>query len=50
MGKVKLCEILTCDLVEELKKREGVTVQYAGPEDEINETIQGPAILLVVID
>lgn len=41
---------LTCELVEELKQREGVRVLVAEPESkiEINET--GPVTVLVVID
>lgn len=40
----------TRELVEELKHREGVSTQWAGPESkiEINET--GPVTVLVVTD
>lgn len=40
----------TCELVEELKKREGVRTWWAEPESkiEINET--GPVTVLVVTD
>lgn len=40
----------TKDLVEELQKREGVETSYIMPYENISVDINGPAILLVVID
>lgn len=42
--------ISTKDLVEELKSREGVNTEIAEPHKIINLPIDGPAIVLVVID
>lgn len=41
----------TCELVEELKKREGVKFEFVEPyEDKEIGIISGPAIVLTVID
>lgn len=40
----------TCQLVEELKKRDGVITSQIGPESEVTTTTKGPAIVFVVID
>lgn len=40
----------TKDLVDELKKREGVEVSSIAPHMNINYTVAGPAIVLTVID
>ena len=40
----------TKDLVDELKKREGVEVSSIAPHMNINYTVEGPAIVLTVID
>lgn len=50
MSLVDLSQVKTCELVEELKKREGVTAEYAEPYQGKEITIDGPACILVVID
>ena len=40
----------TKELVEELKKREGVRTEYAEPYRDKNLSINGPAVILVIID
>lgn len=40
----------TCELVEELKHREGVRVEYAEPYQDKVVTVNGPAQILVIID
>lgn len=45
-----LSYIPTKDLIKELKSREGVNIEIAEPYKTINLSINGPAIVLVVID
>lgn len=45
-----LKEFPTAQLVEELKKREGVEANEIGPTAKITVDADGPAIVLVVID
>ena len=45
-----LKEYATCELVEELKRREGVTAHWAEPHAEKEFNIIGPAQVLIVID
>lgn len=40
----------TKELVEELKKREGVKTEYAEPYQDKNLSINGPAVILVISD
>ena len=40
----------TCELVEELKTREGVETHWAEPYEDKNIQVNGPALVLVVID
>lgn len=40
----------TYELVEELRKREGVEAHYAEPHEDLSVDVNGPAIVLVVID
>ncbi|MDT8715446.1 BC1881 family protein [Clostridium sp. 19966] len=47
---MKLSEIGTKELVEELKKREGVEARIVEPHTDTNISLCGPAIALVVID
>lgn len=42
--------IPTAQLVEELKSREGVQTHIAEPHTDIPITVNGPAIVLVVVD
>lgn len=46
----ELQRVKTYDLVKELKKREGVTVRYAEPHDDVHVDVNGPATILIVID
>lgn len=48
--KVSLKKIKTCELVKELRNREGVTIEYAEPHQEKELSVSGPAIILVIID
>ena len=47
---MELKDIKTCDLVEELKKREGVEVKIAEPHKDMSVSVNGPAVVLVVVD
>ena len=40
----------TCELIEELKKREGVEAHWAEPYKDLTVGVNGPAIVLVVTD
>lgn len=40
----------TCELVEELKEREGVKVHRAEPYEDKVIVVNGPALILVVTD
>lgn len=42
--------VSTKELVEELKKREGVRIEYAEPYQDKKISINGPAVILVIID
>lgn len=45
-----LSSIKTCDLVKELQTREGVETTIAEPYQDVAVKVNGPAIVLVVID
>lgn len=46
-----ITDFATCELVEELKKREGVIAHIAmDPHNKVTLTVEGPAIAIVVID
>ncbi len=47
---VRLEEYSTAQLVEELKNREGVETKIAEPYETLNAEIEGPAIVLIVVD
>ena len=47
---VDLSKIPTCDLVEELKKRDGIETTIAEPYEDVTVSVNGPAIVFVVID
>ncbi len=42
--------VSTKELVEELKKREGVRTEYAEPYQDKKISVNGPAVILVIID
>lgn len=46
----KLKSFETRELVEELRKREGVAFEVAEPYEKKKVDIEGPAIMLIVID
>lgn len=46
----QLSSYKTCELVEELKTREGVETHWAEPYEDKNIQVNGPALVLVVID
>lgn len=48
--EAKLDGTTTSELVEELKKRDGVETTIAEPHQDISVKVNGPAIVLVVID
>lgn len=50
MDKQDLDKIKTCDLVWELERREGVEAHTAEPYQDMMVTVNGPAVVLVVID
>lgn len=45
-----LKSVKTVELVEELKKREGVRTEYAEPHTDKKISVNGPAEILIVID
>ena len=47
---MELKDINTCELVEELKKREGVEVKIAEPHKDMAVSVNGPAVVLIVVD
>ena len=46
----RLRDYKTCELVEELKTREGVETHVAEPYEDVSVQVNGPAIVLVIID
>ena len=50
VSREQLPEFKTCELVDELRKREGVETHIAGPYQDVTVSVNGPAIVLVVID
>lgn len=46
----ELADIKTCDLVEELKKREGVDVHVVENRSDMFVMAEGPAVVLVITD
>jgi hypothetical protein len=50
MKSKTLQDFRTYELVEELKTREGVDTKIADPYEDLGVTVNGPAIVLVVID
>lgn len=46
----RMKEFNTCELVEELSKREGVEKKWAEPYEETIFKVNGPAVVLVIID
>lgn len=48
--KKDLRDFKTCELVEELGKREGVESHRAEPYEQKEYRVNGPALVLIVID
>lgn len=47
---IKIENIKTCDLVNELKRRESVVTKVAEPYQDVEIVVNGPAIVLIVTD
>ena len=47
---MNLSEVKTCDLVSELRQWEGVETHIAEPYQDVTVSVNGPAVVLVVID
>ena len=50
VSREQLSEFQTCDLVDELRQREGVETHIAEPYQDVTVSVNGPAVVLVVID
>lgn len=50
VSREQLSEFKTCDLVDELRKREGVETHIAEPYQDVTVSVNGPAVVMVVID
>ena len=50
VSREQLSEFKTCDLVDELRQREGVETHIAEPYQDVTVSVNGPAVVLVVID
>ena len=50
VSQEQLSEFKTCDLVDELRKREGMEEHTAEPYQDMTVSVNGPAVVLVVID
>ena len=50
VSREQLSEFKTCDLVDELRKREGVETHIAEPYQDVTVSVNGPAVVLVVMD
>ncbi len=50
VSRKQLSEFKTCDLVDELRKREGVETHIAEPYQDVVVSVNGPAVVLAVID
>ena len=48
--QIDLGKVPTCRLVEELQKRDGVQKEYAAPYTDKLIAVNGPAVILIVID
>lgn len=50
VSREQLSEFKTCDLVDEIRKCEGVETHIAEPYQDVTVSVNGPAVVLVVID
>lgn len=46
----ELKKFSTAQLVEELKTREGVDIKIAEPYETLNDEVEGPATVLIIVD
>lgn len=49
-SRIELTDVKTCNLVEELKKREGVDVHVVENRSDMFVMAEGPAVVLVITD
>lgn len=49
-NNVDLSAVKTCDIVAELRRREGVETYIAGPYEDVQVSANGPTILVLVTD
>ena len=49
-NRIELTDVKTCNLVEELKKREGVDVHVVENRSDMFVMAEGPAVVLVITD
>lgn len=47
---MEIKDFKTYELVEELKTREGVEAHWAEPYKDLDISVNGPAVVLVVVD
>lgn len=47
---MELNEVKTCELVAELREREGVEIIQAEPYQQKDMSMEGPAVILIVTD
>ena len=47
---MELNEVKTCELMEELREREGVEIIQAEPYQQMDISVEGPAVILIVTD
>ena len=50
MVEMDMQTVPTCDLVRELSRREGVETHTAEPYQDMEVSVNGPAVVLVVMD
>ena len=50
MEEKTLSEFKTCEIVNELKTREGVTAHWAEPHSDKEVKVSGPARVLIITD
>lgn len=48
--EMELNEVKTCELMEELREREGVEIVQAEPYQQMDISVEGPAVILIVTD
>ena len=46
VSREQLSEFKTCDLVDELRKREGVETHIAEPYQDVTVSVNGPAVVI----